>query len=169
VIDSRTQAWLDQVDANITAIVRRYGWYIEYVGGGCCDRPGCDGGADDDGPPFAYTVGLFGLHHPELLIFGVPPGTAVDVLNDLGERVRSGTTLLPGQLIAFDTWPHRIIPEDVPNPGEIVFTANRYYRRPDEYSVPVLQLSYDDTAGRFPWDDGYAAPDMQPRPGTFRA
>jgi hypothetical protein len=103
------------------------------------------------------------------LIFGVPPGTAVDVLNDLGERVRSGTTLLPGQLIAFDTWPHRIIPEDVPNPGEIVFTANRYYRRPDEYSVPVLQLSYDDTAGRFPWDDGYAAPDMQPRPGTFRA
>jgi transketolase len=120
VTDYRTQAWLDQVDANITAIVRRYGWYIEYVGGGGCDRPGCDGGADDDGPPFAYTVGLFGLHHPELLIFGVPPGTAAGVLNDLGERVRSGTTLLPGQLIEFDTWPHRIIPEDVPNPGEIV-------------------------------------------------
>jgi len=36
-------------------------------------------------------------------------------------------------------------------------------------SVPVLQLSYDDTAGRFPWEEGYATPEMQPRPGTFRA
>jgi hypothetical protein len=51
----------------------------------------------------------------------------------------------------------------------IVFAANRHYQLPPEYSVPVLQLSYDDKAGRFPWDDGYAAPEMQPRPGTFDA
>jgi hypothetical protein len=33
----------------------------------------------------------------------------------------------------------------------------------------VLQPSYDDKAGWFPWEPDYAAPEMQPRPGTFRA
>ena len=46
---------------------------------------------------------------------------------------------------------------------------DRFYQRPAEASVQVYQLSYDDKAGRFPWEVGYAAPDRQPRPGTFRA
>lgn len=167
-MDAQTQAWLDQEDARITKTIRRHGWAIEYVSGDACSHPDCDG-CDADGPPFAYTIGLFGLGHPELLILGVPPGTAAGVLNDLGARVRTGANLLPGELITFQAWRHRIIAEQVPNPGEIVLAANRFYQRPDEYSVPVLQLSYDDTAGRFPWEEGYVAPEMQPRPGTFRA
>lgn len=165
------QAWLDQDDMHIATIIRRHGWFIEYVRGDAgCRRPDCNGGAGhDEWPPFAYTVGLFGLAHPELLIFGVPPNTAAGVLNDLGNRVRDGANLVAGELITFKDWPHRIIAEHVPNPGEIVFSANRHYQRPDAVSVPVLQLSYDDTAGRFPWDEGYAAPEMQPRPGTFKA
>lgn len=155
--DAQTQAWLDQEDAHTAAVIRRHGWYINYVFG------------DEDTPPFAYTVGLFGLHHPELLIFGVSPETAAGVINTLGDRIRAGEDLLPGVVITFDEWAHRVIPEPVPNPGEIVFAANRYYERPAEHSVPVLQLSYDDKAGRFPWEPGYAAPAMQPRPGTFRA
>lgn len=43
------------------------------------------------------------------------------------------------------------------------------YRRPDEVSVPVLQLTYDDEAGRFPWDEAFTHPESQPRPGTFQA
>lgn len=169
--DPRTVAWLDQDDARIAAAIRRYGWWIEYVIGRCAD-PLCQHGSDDDGdddPPFAYTVGLFGMGHPELLIFGVPTGTAAGVLNDLGERIRAGANLLPGQLLTFEKWPHRVVVEQVPNPGEIVFSANRHYARPSEVSVPVLQLSYDDRAGRFPWESTYAAPAMQPRPGTFQA
>jgi hypothetical protein len=167
VTDTQTQAWLDQEDAHVAAMIRRHGLFISYVGGSC-DAPGCD--CDGmDGPSFAYTVGLFGLHHPELLILGVPPDVAMGVLNKLGDRIRSGEPLLPGAIVTFDEWPHRIIAEHVPNPGEIVFAANRYYARPAAHSVPVLQLSYDDIAGRFPWEPGYAAPEMQPRPGTFRA
>ena len=164
-MDAQTLAWLDQEDAHTAAMIRSHGRYINYVD---CEAAGC-GCTDVEGPPFAYTVGLFGLHHPELLIFGVPPGTAASVLNDLGERIRSGENLLPGSLVTLEDWPRRIIPEPVPNPGEIVFAANRYYARPDEFSVPVLQLSYDDKAGRFPWESGYSAPESQPRPGTFRA
>lgn len=167
-MNARIQAWLDQEDARIKTVIRRHGWAIEYIGGGLCSVPECDGG-DDDGPPFAYTVGLFGLGHPELLVFGLDPATAHDLLNQLGERVREDGTLIPGQLLVFDDWAHRVVPEQVPNPGEIVFSANRFYQRPAEYSVPALQLSYDDSEGRFPWDDRFAHPELQPRPGTFRA
>lgn len=167
-MDAATQAWLDQEDAKVADVIRRHGWYIQYVGGGLCSRPGCDGG-DDEGPAFAYTVGLFGLGHPELLMFGVYPETALGALNDLGKRIMAGANLLPGQLIIFDHWPHRVVPEEVPNPGDIVFTTNRFYQRPDEASVPVLQLSYDDDAGRFPWEEDYSDPERQPRPGTFSA
>lgn len=168
-MNARIQAWLDQEDARMASVIRRHGWAIEYIGGGLCSAPGCDGG-DDEGPPFAYTVGLFGLGHPELLVFGVDPNTAYALLNTLGDRIRNDDeVLIPGQLLTFDDWTHRVIPEEVPNPGEIVFTANRFYQRPDEFSVPVLQLSYDDFEGRFPWEEGYSAPEMQPRPGMFRA
>lgn len=167
-MNARTQAWLDQEDARIKSVIRRHGWAIEYIGGGCCSVPGCDGG-DDEGPPFAYTVGLFGLGHPELLVFGLDPETACSLLNSAGDRVQDDEALLPGQLLTFDEWTHQVIPEGVPNPGDIVFSANRFYQRPAEYSVPVLQLSYDDFEGRFPWDEGYSNPEMQPRPGTFRA
>jgi hypothetical protein len=168
-MDAATLAWLDQEDAHIGTIIRRYGWFIQYVyGDPVCTEPGCSC-SDQDSVPFAYTVGLFGMNHPELLIFGVSQETAGGVLNELGDRIRAGEDLLPGQLVTFERWPHKIVPEDVPNPGEIVLSANRFYSRPAELSVPVLQLTYDDKAGRFPWNPGYAAPDMQPRPGTFRA
>ena len=167
-MNARIQAWLDQEDARMKSVIRRHGWAIEYIGGGCCSFPGCDGGDELD-PPFAYTVGLFGMGHPELLVFGLDPDLTSSVLNDLGDRVRGDETLVPGQIVEFVGWERRVIPEEVPNPGEIVFSANRFYQRPSEFSVPVLQLSYDDERGRFPWEEGHANPDRQPRPGTCQA
>jgi Domain of unknown function (DUF4262) len=128
----------------------------------------CDGG-DPSGQRFAYTVGLFGLGHPELLIFGVAPGAASGVLNELCSRVRNGQDFVPGQLLTFEGFQLRIIVEPVPNPGQIVLAANRHCQRPPEASVPVYQLTYDDPAGRFPWEADYAGPEVQPRPGRFRA
>jgi hypothetical protein len=32
-MDIAIQAWLDQEDAHIGAMVRRYGWFIQYIGG----------------------------------------------------------------------------------------------------------------------------------------
>jgi hypothetical protein len=167
-MNARLQAWLDQEDARIGTVIRRHGWAIEYIGGGCCSAPGCDGG-DDEGPPFAYTVGLFGLGHPELLAFGLDPDTACSLLNELGDLVRDDGALMPGVMIEFSEWEHRVVPEEVPNPGEIVFSANRFYKRPPGFSVEVLQLSYDDSQGRFPWEEDHRHPELQPRPGTFRA
>jgi Domain of unknown function (DUF4262) len=163
MIDAQTQAWIDQEDAQYVSMVRRHGWMIQWVCG-CTLKE-----SREEGPPFAYTVGLFGLHHPELLILGVDQDIAAGILNTLGDRIRAGETLMPGMMVTFDDNPWRIVPEPVPNPGEILFTANGYYDRPPWASVPALQLSYTDRRGRFPWERDYAAPRMQPRPGTFDA
>lgn len=175
--DPSIQAWLDQDDKYTADTIRTYGTCIQYVGGeqcSCCDHFGLSPltGEQDEfrQPPFAYTVGLFGLGHPELCIVGVDPGTASAVLNDVSARIREGNDLVPGDLLTFEGWTHRVTVESVPNPGEIAFAANRFYQRPDEYSVPLLQLTYDDKQGRFPWDEGYAnAASVQPRPGEWQA
>ena len=83
--------------------------------------------------------------------------------------LRPGNDLTVGELIeTVGSRPYLV--EELPNPGEILFTANDFYGRPAGWSVPAVQLTWDDDSGRFPWDDGYAHPAWrQPRPGTFRA
>lgn len=127
---------------------------------------------DEEGPrtTIAYTVGLFGLGHPELLATGLDHISAHCLLTDVAGRVRGGENLLPGQVLTFENWPHRVFVEDVPNPEQILFAANRHARRPDYASVPALALTYDDRNGRFPWEEGYGVPAwIQPRPGSFTA
>lgn len=160
ISDPSIQAWLDQEDQRTAQIIRKHGTYNQYV----------IGDEDQRHPSFAYTIGLFGIGHPELLIVGVDHLTAGAVLNDVAARVRGGADLVPGEILGFDGWQHRALVEVVPNPGEIVFGANRFFRRPDEASVPVYQLTLDDTGGRFPGQTGYARPAwVQPRPGELRA
>ena len=158
--DPATIAWLDQQDKRTAHTIRRHGTHIEYVIGDMRRRQ----------TPFAYTIGLFGMGHPELLVFGLDSRTTGLLLNDVADRVRAGRDIVPGELLEFEGWGHRVVVESVPNPGEIAFAANRFYQRPDEHSVDMLQLTYDDRDGRFPWHDDYAnAVWIQPRPGDFRA
>jgi hypothetical protein len=160
MIDPQIQAWLDQEDEMVAQTIRKHGLFISFVFGGPTDVP----------RTFAYTVGLFGLGHPELVLCSASQQTAHGLLNHLGDRIRAGENLIPGQLLTFEEWPHRITVEELPNPGEIVLTANRHYQRPPEVSVPAYQLTYDDLNGRFPWDPGYAtAGNLQPRPGSWQA
>ena len=182
-MDARTQAWLDQQDARLVDTVRRRRWSIEYVIGDCCDctqagctcpeTPTCSNPACDcvavDGPAFAYTIGLFGLRHPELLVFGLSPSRTSQVVNTIGDRIAAGDSLVPGRLVRVEGWDRSIVPEPVPNPGRILLGANRYYDRPRHAPVPALQLTWADAEGRFPWDEGWASAHLQPRPGAFEA
>ena len=160
MIHPRLRAQLDQGGERVAHDVRRYGVHIQYVTGDHSARRAS----------FAYTVGLFGVGHAELLVFSVDPSTAHGLLNEVAGWIRDGRNLVPGELLEFDHWAHRVTVETVPNPGEIVLSANRFAQRPHEASVPVLQLTYDDLGGLFPWQAGYRnASWLQPRPGTFRA
>ena len=154
------QAWLDQEDAFLADMVREYGFCVQSVGG------------DPDAgiPSFAYTVGLFGIGHPELFVTSTSGPTAHALFTDVFGRVKAGRLLVPGELLEFDGWAHRVTVETIPNPAQIAFGANRFYRLSEDESVDLLQLTYDDLQGRFPWDEGYSRPAwLQPRPGEFRA
>ena len=158
-IDVRTRAWLDQEDRRTVEIIRQHRVYIQSVHGGPAARP-----------PFAYTVGLFGVGHPEMLLVGLCHHESGPILNAIADRVMTGCDFSPNEPVTLDGWEHHFVVEAIPNPAEIVFAANRFYQRPDEASVPVLQLTYPDKSGRFPWDAGYSLPAWrQPRPGEFRA
>ena len=158
-LDPQTTAWLDQEDAHLARVIRRHRWAVQYVGS-----------EDDDEPPFGYTIGLFGLGHPELVVVGLGMEAAHGVLQRVAEDVATGRDLVPGELIAWDDWPGRLCVEASPNPGEVVLGANRFYQRPPEYSVPAFQLTWTHAEGHFPWEEECpCGPECQPRPGTWRA
>jgi Domain of unknown function (DUF4262) len=158
--DPQTTAWLDQEDAHLAQVIRGARWAAQYVGAG--DEP--------DEPAFGYTVGLFGLGHPELVVVGLAAATTHGVLGRVAVEVIQGRDLLPGEVLAWPDWEGRLCVEHCPNPGEVVLAANRFYQRPAEYSVPAYQLTWRHRDGFFPWESGYPCdPGCQPRPGTWRA
>jgi hypothetical protein len=158
--DSQITAWLDQEDAHTAQTIRAHGWVVQYVGSG-----------DDPGEPaFGYTIGLFGRGHPELVIVGPGCDNTHGILQRVAQMVRGARDLVVGELLTFEDWAGRLVPEVSPNPGDVVLGANRFYRRPAEHSVPALQLTWDHPDGTFPWDPGYpCGPECQPRPGTWCA
>jgi hypothetical protein len=159
--DAQTIAWLDQQDAHLAQTIREHRFAVQYV------FPGEEG---SDEPAFGYTVGLFGLGHPELVVVGLSSEGTHGLLNRAAGLVVDGRNLVPGEVVHRDDGQAVFTVESVPNPGEILFSANRFYQRPDEFSVPAFQLTWAHRDGTFPWDDGYpCGPDCQPRPGTWRA
>jgi hypothetical protein len=158
--DPQITAWLDQEDAHTAQIIRAHGWAVQHVGPG--DEPGQ--------PAFGYTIGLFGLGHPELVVVGLGCENTHATLQRVAGMVRAGRDLVPGELLTFDDWAGRLVPEECPNPGDVVLGANRFYLRPTEHSVPALQLAWTHRDGTFPWDPDYpCGPECQPRPGTWSA
>jgi hypothetical protein len=150
--DGDIKTWLAREDARAEAVIKRHGWMVQAVFGSGPRRP-----------DLAYTVGLWGLNHPELVVFGLPVDTAHPMLNDLGERVRAGAMLAAGTEVSFGSWPHRVHLLAVPHPERVLFQATRTYGRP----VPALQAVWDDRSGRFPWQAGYSAPRwLQPLPDS---
>jgi hypothetical protein len=157
--DPQTTAWLDQEDAHLARVIRAHRWAVQFVGEG----------EEPDEPPFAYTIGLFGLGHPELVVVGQDHRAAHELLRHGADLVAGGRDLLPGELLRWDGQVP-VVAEVLPNPGEVVLGANRFYERPAEYSVPALQLTWSAAGGLFPWDAGWPFPaGHQPRPGSWCA
>jgi hypothetical protein len=169
--DPQTTAWLDQEDAHTARLVREHRFTVTSVFP--CDPDDPDDTCEPGGPhapPFGYTTGLFGLGHPELVVVGLGQSDAHALLTRAAELVIGGRDLVPGEHLTWPDRPDGLVVEALPNPDEILFCANRFYRRPDEFSVPGLQLTWQHRDGTWPWDPAYpCGPECQPRPGTWRA
>lgn len=154
--DPAVLAWLDQEDRHVAETIRQHGCFLQCVPG------------DREHPTVTYTVGLFGIGHPELIIFGVGAPSAARALNTFYERVRGGQDLTPGEIVRPWDEPVAFLVEEFPDPGATLFAANRHYQRPPFASVPAYQLTWS-VDGFFPGEPGYPLADnVQPRPGTFR-
>jgi hypothetical protein len=136
-------AWTrrDDLEETIRETVARVGWFVIGVG------------SDDDGPGFAYTIGLHRSYgHPELIIVGLRVDVMHALLNVCGERIKAGETL-----------PLDAPFSDVLDDYDVLL---RPVREPQSYrehvgyalwfnggpAFPLLQLVWPDKDGRFPGD-----------------
>jgi hypothetical protein len=106
-------------------------------------------GAEDDSPPFAYTIGnaLVGL--PELLIIGTLEG---GLLNDLSRiMLERGRAFDDGELVNLGgKFPVKIITADVGRAQHDYTIQAGQYLGVEDY--PVLQVLVPDRNGRYPDD-----------------
>ncbi len=127
---------LDQVREN----VNRHGW-------------SATGTATAAGTAYVYTTGLtatFG--HPELVIAGLDPHTAHDLLRNAVEKIESGIPLEPGVPCEGIAAGFVVRFSDVfrPSCGLSLAVTDRFYGKP----VPFRQLLWPDRRGRFPGEPG---------------
>lgn len=131
---------IDQFDAWQRETIRRFGWALRAVL------------ADEDSPPFVYTVGLSAFDHPELILFATSQATAAVVLNDLGRLVGAGRVLGAGDEIRLRNGRVHLL--SFPESAEWLFGANDLYRSPDGPPVPALLVMPADELVPEPGEEG---------------
>lgn len=130
-------------DRKVISDVGDHGWHVALIP------------EDDEGPGFAFRVGLHeNFEHPEVIIFGLAIESMHAIINLIGEEVRKGRRFAAGEaasgiIEAFDVRFREVAPEHY---AEFLGTASWYYKGKD---YPALQCIWPDRQGRFPWDDDF--------------
>src|SRR5437016_3632119 len=128
----------DDRDRKLLGDIERVGWTVIGVL------------ADEEGPGFSYSVGLFHtLGHPELLLMGLRPQTAHQLINSIGGMARDGERFEAGKRyegIAAG-FPLVFVEMERRYYKEYLGYAGWFYRGPD---FPVLQCVWPDKQGVFP-------------------
>lgn len=135
----------DELTAELAGQARMHGHAIIAVAGG------------EDGPSFAYTVGLAALEHPELLVVMESQETAYALLNDLAFRVRDGRLRLdrPAVFAADATGRYDAVAAPVPPAvaAEHVAVADTVARAQGwPAPVAVAQVHLMDGDRHWPWE-----------------
>lgn len=126
-------------DAQMRADIATYGWHVIKVY------------EDDEGPGFAFTIGLFRrFEHPEIIVFGLPPDTMHLMLNGAGAAVRDGRAYTAGRDYDDILEGYHCTFRPVPRAHykEYLGSARWYYEGDD---FPALQLIWPDREHRYPW------------------
>jgi hypothetical protein len=132
----------DETDRTIFGHLDRVGWAVICIPD------------DDEGPGFAYSLGLYETHgHPEVILIGMKTQTMYDLVNWIGKRVALGHRFEPGMPVEevinkFAVW---FLPVAGQHYREYLGYANWYY---GSTTYPALQCVWPDMEGRLPWDEG---------------
>jgi Domain of unknown function (DUF4262) len=111
-------------------------------------------------PAHAYTIGLAELGAPELIVLGLPPGPAHDVLTTIAGRVRDGARFQHGQVLDDVRPPHRHLLLEVADGARYLREAAALvpFGSDGRRSLRAWQVVPSDGAGRWPWHPGSEAP-----------
>jgi Domain of unknown function (DUF4262) len=102
-------------------------------------------------PPYSYTVGLTDHGLPEIVVTGLSPERAAELLNDAAaSAVDDGTPPVPGGRVRLRGG----------RPGEVVGVAEPWVHlgvaaEMFEARLRAVQLVYADSRGLWPWDAGF--------------
>jgi hypothetical protein len=129
---------VDDVLATIARKVETYGWAITCVG------------AQRRRAPWAYTVGLTALGHPELLVTGLTPQRAARLLNGMATHVLHAEAPPAGDRFTFGDFP-RMEAVEVAEPHVHLPVAVRF----GGPAVRGLQLVRCDDRGTWTWEPGF--------------
>lgn len=118
--------------------IDRYGWAVQSI-----ERSKLY-------PHWAYTVGLTEHGRPELVVTGLRPHRALEVLNGVAAHLMHAPEPQPGtrQQVLDDLLVEFVA---LTEPSAHLFTAVALYGP----SVRAVQLVYPDDRGHWPWDRGY--------------
>lgn len=142
----------DDSERRTVADVQQHGWHVVKVM------------EDDEGPAFAYTVGLFHTFgHPELIVVGMPLEAGHAVLNIAGEAIRGGrrytVDATSDEFIEDRACTFRRMPKA--QYEAYLGWALWFYDGP---SFPALQMVWADRDGRWPWDEAADADFREDQP-----
>jgi hypothetical protein len=132
---------------------------------------------DGQDPPWAYTVGLLRLGHPEVIVFGLDECCTAYAIECLLDEIRAGFTRPVGRTrrqpkLGDPGVAVRLVP--VPDhywdcsdeSGHRLCIAVEYYRALgwERSEVRALQLVWANGSGRFPWHAGASKRDQHRQP-----
>lgn len=132
---------LDEQDRLVLANVTEFGWHIVQIR----DDPMSAG--------WVFSVGMWHtLGSPELAMFGMEPAHAGNAINLIGDHVRAGRHI--GHDVTFDDIlaENRLVafrPAHQSWYPPLFGYATWFAQRPP---LPIAQMVWADTEGRFPWD-----------------
>jgi hypothetical protein len=119
--------------------IDQYGWHIISVL------------ADDIGPSFSYSIGLYeSFGHPEVIFVGLKIELAQILINNIGHSIKEGVTYDQDKFYTdiLDNYECRMLKVHGSNYDEYVGQAQNHYNGP----FPLLQCVYPTINGVFPWD-----------------
>jgi hypothetical protein len=111
--------------------------------------------ADDEHPPFSYSVGLFKTYgHPEIIIIGLRQELAHIIINNIAEDIKNGSVFEPFSRSPdiLDNYSCLFIPVDKSNYREYVGHDLWFY---NGENFPLLQCIYPTTKGVYPWEEAW--------------
>lgn len=130
-------AFLENVEANIVS----HGWSMTSVF------------SDGESPPFSYSTGLARLGLPEILVFGLSPQNAGQLINIVGRMMRDDGVRFELETPYEEISAYPMIFRRLPDSAKA-----EYMRVTGTVCGPefeALQMIWPDPKGCFPWEAGF--------------